>query len=231
MMKEENKRIRILLVDKDRDMLELMSNTLMKENYNVYTASDGRAAIQQAFKLIPHLMILDIKTPSTGGIIVCEYLRASPTFKEVIIAFLSDQNDDHTQIAGLDAGGDDYIVKPIQSDVLVSKVRSLLRRSHLVTNIDPDEIRRKKIIISKANYTVQCGNKLIVLPRKEFELLYMLASNPNKVFRREEIYEAIWGNGIIVGVRTIDVHVRKLRTYIGWSKIRTIKGVGYKFEE
>jgi two-component system alkaline phosphatase synthesis response regulator PhoP len=212
-------------------MLEFMSNTLLKGNYNVYATSDGKTAIQQAFKLIPHLIMLDIMTPTIGGIAICKYLRAYSTFEKVTIAFLSDQNDDQTQITGLDAGGDDYIVKPVSSDFFVAKVRSLLRRTLLVTDIDPDEIRRKNIIISKANYTVLCGDNLIPLPRKEFELLCLLAAKPNRVFRRDEIYDAIWGDGTIVGNRTIDVHVRRLRAHIGINDIKTIKGVGYKFEE
>ncbi|MDR1459052.1 MAG: response regulator transcription factor [Bacteroidales bacterium] len=231
MITKKNKNIRILLIDKEPETLESMSRILMKENYNVYTASDDKIAIQQALKLIPHLILLDVNIPNAGGIAVCKNLRANPAFKDVIIAFLFSQNDDQTQIEGLNAGGDDYIAKSIQTNVLLPKVKSLLRRSRLLTNVGMDEIRRKNMVINKTNYTVQFGNKLIILPPKEFELLYMLAETPNKVFRREEIFAAMWGEKVIVGKRTIDVHVRKLREHTGIENIKTVACVGYKYEE
>ncbi len=229
-MIENNKNIRILLVDDEPDILEFISYNLKKEGFEIFTASDGKTAIEQAFKTNPHLILLDVMMPGMDGIEVCEYLRSYPAFEQVIIAFLSARNEDYSQISGLNAGGDDYIAKPIQPKVLVSKIKSLLRRSLLIQD-NNDEIRHKNIVINRENYTVQYGNELITLPRKEFELLFLLASKPNKVFRREEIYDAIWGDEVVVGNRTIDVHMRRLRERTGIENIKTIKGVGYKYEE
>jgi two-component system alkaline phosphatase synthesis response regulator PhoP len=229
-MTKNNKKIRILLVDDEPDILEFISYNLKKEGYTLFTASDGDMAIEQAFKVKPHLILLDVMMPKQSGIEVCKYLRMYSDFKDVIIAFLSARNEDYSQIEGLNAGGDDYIAKPIRPKVLLSKIESLLRRSQFIEE-STNEIRRKDVTINKETYTVEYGDKTITLPRKEFELLYLLASKPRRVFRREEIYNAIWEDGVIVGVRTIDVHMRRLRAHTGITNIKTIKGIGYKYED
>ena len=229
-MAEESNNIRILLVDDEPDILEFASYNLKKEGFTVYTAIDGATGIEQALKIKPHLILLDVMMPGMDGIKVCEHLRSCPDFEDVIIAFLSARAEDYSQIAGFDAGGDDYIAKPIQPKVLVSKVKSLLRRSQILQE-NATEIHRKNIIINKERYTVQYKDEIIILPRKEFELLFLLTSKPNKVFRREEIYDTIWGDKVIVGDRTIDVHIRRLRERTGIDSIKTVKGVGYKYEE
>jgi two-component system alkaline phosphatase synthesis response regulator PhoP len=228
---EKKQQTRILIVDDEPDILEFIRYNLKKTGFEVATALDGKTAIEQALKLKPHLILLDVMMPNMSGIEVCEQLRANPAFEHVIIAFLSARNEDYSQIAGLNAGADDYIAKPIQPKVLVSKIISLLRRSHDYESEKENELQRKDIIINRENYTVHRGEKLITLPRIEFELLYLLASKPNKVFRRNEIYDTIWGDEVIVGQRTIDVHIRRLRERIEIDNIKTIKGVGYKYEE
>jgi two-component system alkaline phosphatase synthesis response regulator PhoP len=228
---ENHSKIRILVVDDKPDTLEFLSNNLKNGNFEVYTACSGKMGIKKALEIMPHLIILDIMMSNIDGIDVCRYLRRYPNFDNVIIVFLSAINEDDTIIAGFNAGGDDYIVKPIKPKVLVSKVKALLRRSPFIREDYVDEIRFKNIIISKETYTVQYEDKLIALPRKEFELLYLLASKPNRVFKRNAIYDAIWGGDVIVGTRTIDVHIRRLRLHTGIDNIKTIKGVGYKFEE
>lgn len=229
-MVEQTNNIRILLVDDETDILDFISYNLQKEGFEVYTAIDGKMAIEQALRIKPHLILLDIMMPGIGGMEVCQQLRLLPDFKNVIISFLSARSEDYSQIAGFDAGADDYISKPIQPKMLVSKVKSLLRRLQSASE-NSEEIQRKDIVINKESYTVQSHGETIVLPRKEFELLYLLASKPNKVFRRNEIYDAIWGDEVIVGNRTIDVHIRRLRERIGIDNIKTVKGVGYKYEE
>ncbi|MDR0606164.1 MAG: response regulator transcription factor [Bacteroidales bacterium] len=228
---EENNRIRILVADNEPNTRGSISYNLKKRGHEVYTASTGRIAIKKAFELMPHLIILEVMLPDTDGIEVCKYLRSYPNFEHLIIAFLSDNNEDDTQIAAFKAGGDDYIIKPIQQKVLAAKVRSLLRRSPFAIDGYAGEIRRKNILISKETYTLQYKDKSIELPRKEFELLYLLASRPHKVFTRQDIYDRIWGDNIIVGTRTIDVHIRRLRLRTGLENIKTVKGIGYKFEE
>ena len=229
-MTENSRNIRVLLVDDEPDILDFISYNLEKEGFEVRTAMDGKMAIEQAMKFKPHLILLDVMMPGMNGIEVCEQLRLLPDFKDVIISFLSARSEDYSQIAGFDAGGDDYISKPIQPKMLVSKVKSLLRRLQPLSN-DSGEIQLKDIVINKESYTVQCQGKTVILPRKEFELLCLLASKPGKVFRRNEIYDTIWGDDVIVGNRTIDVHIRRLRERTGIDNIKTIKGVGYKYEE
>jgi two-component system alkaline phosphatase synthesis response regulator PhoP len=226
-----NTKIRILVVDEEPDILESISCNLKKEGYEVHTASTGKTAIRKAFEIMPHLIILEVILPDNDGMEVCKYLRSYPNFKDVIITFLSDHNEEYFQIAGFNSGGDDYIAKSISPEVLISKIRSLLRRSPHTVNNYADEIRHKNVIISKETYTIRHKDKLIPLPRKEFELIYLLASRPHKVFTRAEIYNIIWGDGIIVGARTIDVHIRRLRLRTGLNNIKTVKGVGYKYEE
>ncbi|MDR0368450.1 MAG: response regulator transcription factor [Bacteroidales bacterium] len=229
-MVEQTGNIRILLVDDEVDILDFISYNLEKEGFDVYTATDGKMAIEQAMKVKPHLILLDVMMSGMSGIEVCEQLRLLPDFSDVIISFLSARSEDYSQISGFDAGADDYIAKPVQPKMLISKVKSLLRRLQSPAD-NSGEIQRKDVFISKESYTVQCLGETVVLPRKEFELLYLLASKPNKVFRRSEIYDIIWGDNVIVGNRTIDVHIRRLRERTGIGNIKTVKGVGYKYEE
>lgn len=227
----ENESYKILLVDDEPDILEFISYNLHKENYTVYTATKGLDAISMAKKVIPHLIILDIMMPEIDGIETCMELRRIPELHSCLIAFLTARNEDFTQIAGLEAGADDYIAKPIKPKILISKIKSLLRRpvSTITENIK-QKIIIANLIIDPEKYIVYQNDKPLILPRKEFELLFLLASKPHKVFTRETIFEKVWGNDVIVGDRTIDVHIRKIREKIG-DLIKTVKGIGYKFEE
>tara|TARA_Y100000588_G_scaffold328116_1_gene363508 strand:+ start:4943 stop:5620 length:678 start_codon:yes stop_codon:yes gene_type:complete len=218
--------IKILLVDDEPDILEIISYSLKNVGYNVYTAKNGIQAVKQAEKIEPHLIILDVMMPEMDGIEACEIIRKTQKIKHTLITFLSARGEDYSQIAGFNAGADDYITKPIKPKILLSKVKSLLRR----ISFDQVEILEiGNLIIDRASYKASYKGKEINLPRKEFELLYLLASKPGKVFKREHILESVWGRDVIVGVRTIDVHIRKLREKIGNSFFKTIKGVGYKF--
>ena len=218
--------IKILLVDDEPDILEIISYSLKNVGYNVYTAKNGIQAVKQAEKIEPHLIILDVMMPEMDGIEACEIIRKKQKIKHTLITFLSARGEDYSQIAGFNAGADDYITKPIKPKILLSKVKSLLRR----ISFDQVEILEiGNLIIDRASYKASYKGKEINLPRKEFELLYLLASKPGKVFKREHILESVWGRDVIVGVRTIDVHIRKLREKIGNSFFKTIKGVGYKF--
>jgi two-component system alkaline phosphatase synthesis response regulator PhoP len=229
---EDNNEIRILVVDDNPDMLKYISYHLKKENFTIYTAADDKIAIKKALDIIPHLIILNVVLPAMESVDVCKYLRSYPHLSHVLIAFLSPYDEDSIQIECLNAGGDDYILKPIQPKVLIAKIKSLLRRYVFYQNNNIEEIRRKNFTISKETYTLLYGDKTISLPRKEFEILFLLASKPNKVFKRREIYNTIWGgDGIIVGARTIDVHLRRLRLRTGLDCIKTVKGIGYKYEE
>ena len=222
--------IKILIVDDEPDILEFLKYNLVKEGYTVSTAEDGEKAIQMALKQPPHLIILDIMMPKMDGVEVCRYLRSKQEFDKTIIAFLTAREEDYSQIAALDVGGDDYITKPIRPRVFLSRVNALLRRSErietedsAVISIGDLEIDREKVLVQKNDLTIE-------LAKKEFELLYLLVSKPGKVFTREEIFNKVWGTDVIVGNRTIDVHIRKLREKIGEKNIKTIKGIGYKFE-
>ena len=218
--------IKILLVDDELDIFEIISYSLKNVGYNVYTAKNGIQAVKQAEKIEPHLIILDVMMPEMDGIEACEIIRKTQKIKHTLITFLSARGEDYSQIAGFNAGADDYITKPIKPKILLSKVKSLLRR----ISFDQVEILEiGNLIIDRASYKASYKGKEINLPRKEFELLYLLASKPGKVFKREHILESVWGRDVIVGVRTIDVHIRKLREKIGNSFFKTIKGVGYKF--
>ena len=218
--------IKILLVDDEPDILEIISYSLKNVGYNVYTAKNGIQAVKQAEKIEPHLIILDVMMPEMDGIEACEIIRKKQKIKHTLITFLSARGEDYSQIAGFNAGADDYITKPIKPKILLSKVKSLLRR----ISFDQVEILEiGNLIIDRASYKASYKGKEINLPRKEFELLYLLASKPGKVFKREHILESVWGRDVVVGVRTIDVHIRKLREKIGNSFFKTIKGVGYKF--
>ena len=220
--------IKILLVDDEPDILEIVGYNLRSEGYQVFTATNGLEAIRSAKKIIPHLILLDIMMPEMDGIEACEKIRNSKSLENVIIAFLTARAEDYSHVAGFEAGADDYITKPIKPKVLVSKVKSLLRR---LKKEDETETSTKigDIVINRDEYVVFKANKKIVLPRKEFELFSLLTSKPGKVFKREVILDNVWGNEVVVGGRTIDVHIRKLREKIGDHHFKTVKGVGYKF--
>jgi two-component system alkaline phosphatase synthesis response regulator PhoP len=221
--------IRILLVDDEPDILEILKYNLSSEGYQVYTAKNGLEGVEKAKKKRPHLIILDVMMPEMDGIEACETIRNTEGLEETIIAFLTARGEDYSQVAGFDAGADDYITKPIKPKVLVSKVKALLRRIKEQEEA-PDEIKKVgNIIINREEYKVVNKGQEIILPRKEFELLALLTSKPDKVFKREVILDKVWGQEVVVGGRTIDVHIRKLREKIGDHHFKTVKGVGYKF--
>ena len=220
--------IKILLVDDEPDILEIVGYNLKNEGYEDYTAKKGQEDIQSAKKNNPHLILLDIMMPEMDGIEACEKIRKIKSLQNVIIAFLTARGEDYSQVAGFEAGADDYITKPIKPKVLVSKVKSLLRR--LKTDQQTESsFKIGDIVIDRDQYVVYKSDKKITLPRKEFELLSLLTSKPEKVFKRESILDTVWGNEVVVGGRTIDVHIRKLREKIGDHHFKTVKGVGYKF--
>lgn len=218
---------KILLADDEPDILEIVSYNLTAEGYEVICAKNGNEAIEFAKKHLPSMIILDVMMPGKNGIDVCKILRLQPQFKDTVIIFLSALGDENTEIRGLETGADDYITKPVSPKVLISKVNALFRR---VTNEDNKILQLGDLSINREKYNVTYKNAPITLARKEFELLSLLASKPGKVFLRNEILEKVWGTEVIVGDRTIDVHVRKIRQKIGVDCISTVKGVGYKFE-
>ena len=225
----KNRSTKILLVDDEPDILEIVGYNLAQEGYQISTASNGKEAIAKAKSEVPDLIIMDVMMPEMDGIEACENIRKITELNHVIITFLTARGEDYSQVAGFDAGADDYITKPIKPKLLVSKVKALLRRSKEQEK-NTETLNVGGIEINREEYKIIKDNVEIVLPRKEFELLYLLASKPGKVFKREEILDTIWGNDVIVGGRTIDVHIRKLREKIGDDFFRTIKGVGYKLE-
>ncbi|HNX55038.1 MAG TPA: response regulator transcription factor [Prolixibacteraceae bacterium] len=228
---------KILLVDDEVDILEFISYNLEKEGYKVYTAQNGAEAIKVAEKTLPDLIILDVMMPEMDGIAACEEIRRIPSLQNTIIAFLTARGEDYSQIAGFEAGADDYITKPIRPKVLVSRVKALLKRTSIVGTVSTPVIESANtltignLIIDKERYLIMKDGEEMILPRKEFELLSLLVSKPGKVFTREEIYYSVWGDNVVVGDRTIDVHIRKLREKIGNDQIKTLKGIGYKFIE
>ena len=230
---DENSKYKILLVDDEPDILEFLGYNLKKEGFVVHTAQNGEEALIVAKEIRPQLIILDVMMPEMDGIETCEELKKIPYLNNTIISFLSARGEDYTQIAGFDAGADDFITKPIKPKVLVSKVKALLKRyqheDKSSLNNETEVITVGNITIDKERYIIIKDNNEMVLPRKEFELLSYLMSKPGKVFTREDIYDNVWGNDIVVGDRTIDVHIRKLREKIGSEHIDTVKGVGYKF--
>ncbi len=234
-MSEEN--YTILLVDDEVDILEFISYNLEKEGFKVYTATNGLEAIKIAEKKVPNLIILDVMMPEMDGIAACEELRKIPALQSCVIAFLTARGEDYSQIAGFEAGADDYITKPIRPKVLVSRVKALLKRTgsgaaSIAAPIDnSNTMAIGDLVIDKERYLIKMNGEEMVLPRKEFELLSLLVSKPGKVFTREEIYYSVWGDNVVVGDRTIDVHIRKLREKIGNDHIKTLKGIGYKFVE
>lgn len=225
----KKKDIKILLVDDEADILEIVGYNLSEEGYKIFKASNGKEAIAVAKKEKPHLIILDVMMPEMDGMEACENIRKIPELQNVIITFLTARSEDYSQVAGFDAGADDYIAKPIKPKLLVSKVKALLRRLKSDSSTTENLIVGN-IEISREEYKIIMNGKEIVLPRKEFELFYLLASKPGKVFKREEILDKVWGNEVVVGGRTIDVHIRKLREKISEDLFKTIKGVGYKLE-
>ena len=225
----KNSEIKILLVDDEPDILEIVGYNLKNEGYKIYTATNGVEAIATAKRIVPHLIILDIMMPIMDGIEACEKIRATKELEQVLITFFTARGEDYSQVAGFDVGADDYITKPIKPKVLVSKVNALLRR-HLKDESPEEDITKVgDIIINREEYKIVKKGKEIILPRKEFELLSLLTSKPSKVFKREVILDKVWGNEVVVGGRTIDVHIRKLREKIGEEHFKTVKGVGYKF--
>ena len=220
--------IKILLVDDEPDIIEILRYNLSQEGYEVYSAKDGKSAIKKAEKEIPNLIIMDVMMPQMDGIEACSIIRKNPIFNDTIIMFLTARGEDYSHVAAYDAGADDYITKPVKPKVFLSKVKGLLRRLKKESILD-STIEVGNLLIDRDEYKVKISGKPLILPRKEFELLYLLASKPEKVFKREKIMQAIWGFDVVVGDRTIDVHMRKLREKIGDSYFKTVKGVGYKF--
>ena len=220
--------IKILLVDDEPDILEIVGYNLSLEGYQIITAENGIEAVKKAKKERPHLIILDVMMPEMDGIEACEQIRKNPDLSNTLITFLTARGEDYSQLAGFDAGADDYITKPIKPKVLTSKVNALLRRLNEEETTN-DVLKIGGLIINREEYKISLKGKEIILPRKEFELLSLLATKPGKVFKREEILDKVWGNEVIVGGRTIDVHIRKLREKIGDNSFKTVKGVGYKF--
>lgn len=225
----KKKDIKILLVDDEKDILEIVGYNLSQEGYQISTASNGREAIAKAKKELPQLIILDVMMPEMDGIEACENIRKIPELQDTIITFLTARSEDYSQVAGFDAGADDYIAKPIKPKVLVSKVKALLRRLKDDSKTS-STLTIGNIEINREEYKIINNGKEVILPRKEFELFYLLATKPGKVFTREEILDKVWGNEVVVGGRTIDVHIRKLREKMGDDFFKTIKGVGYKIE-
>jgi two-component system alkaline phosphatase synthesis response regulator PhoP len=222
---------KILLVDDEPDILEMLSYNLERENYKIITASNGEDAIRLAKEHAPDLILLDIMMPEMDGVEVCYRLREMEMFSETVIAFLTARAEDFTQISALEAGGDDFIVKPIRPNVFKSRIKALLRRNEKKDSKKTKvKYRFGPLVINTEKYNVKLNGQKIKMAKKEFELLLLLTSSPGKVFRREEILMKVWGRGIIVGDRTIDVHIRKLREKIGNDFFKTVKGVGYKFE-
>jgi two-component system alkaline phosphatase synthesis response regulator PhoP len=227
----DTSKYKILIVDDEPDILEFINYNLNREGFNVFQASSGREAIETARKEIPDLILLDIMLPEMDGIETCEEIRKIPSLFHTTIAFLTARGEDYSQIAGFEAGGDDYITKPIKPKVLISRIKALLKRSHapLPEANNKNGSISNDIHMDRERFIVVKKGKELELPKKEFELLNLLISKPGKVFTREEIFHTVWGDKIIVGDRTIDVHIRKLREKIGDNFIQTVKGVGYKF--
>jgi two-component system alkaline phosphatase synthesis response regulator PhoP len=217
----------ILVADDEQDILEIISYNLLKEGYTVYTARDGNEALEKARVIEPDMLILDVLMPYKSGIEVCRILRSETRFNNTLILILTALNDEGSHIKGLDSGADDYVSKPVSPKILLSRVNALFRR---IIQEDNDVVTAGDIIIDASKYTVNVNGNIVLLARKEFELLHLLASKSGRVFLRNEILEQVWGNEVIVGDRTIDVHIRKIRQKLGVNCITTVKGVGYKFD-
>lgn len=217
------------MVDDEPDILEIVSYNLSAEGFKVFTANNGAEGVEKAKRKRPHLILLDVMMPEMDGIEACETIRRIPGMEDTVIAFLTARGEDYSQVAGFEAGADDYITKPIKPKVLVSKVKALLRRLKDDTGPSEDIVEVGPLVINREEYKIENDGTEIILPRKEFELLSLLTSKPGKVFKREVILERVWGSEVVVGGRTIDVHIRKLREKIGDDYFKTVKGVGYKF--
>ncbi|MBN2347489.1 MAG: response regulator transcription factor [Bacteroidales bacterium] len=224
--------IKILAVDDESDILEFLSYNLKKEGFSMYTATNGHDAIQLAQKVTPHVVILDVMMPEMDGMEICEKLRQNPLLENTLIVFLTARLEDYSQIAGFEAGADDYITKPVKPKVLITRLKALLKRygNKAGTSLDTTALKFSDLTIDPEKYMVYLDSEEIILPRKEFKLLLLLTSKPSRVFTREEIFDHLWGTDVFVGDRTIDVYIRKLREKIGEKKIVTVKGVGYKFQ-
>jgi two-component system alkaline phosphatase synthesis response regulator PhoP len=223
---------KILIIDDEPDIIEFLSYNLRKEGFEVFSAMNGLEGLETARKVHPDLVLLDIMMPEMDGIEVCRQLRSEESLKHVLVAYLTAREEDFTQIAALDVGGDDFISKPIKPRIIISRIKALLRRKQQTNTIEVDDslLIFGDLIIDRTKYEVRILDETIDLARKEFEILHFLANKPGKVFSRDEIFDKIWGSDVIVGMRTIDVHIRKLREKIGENHIKTIKGVGYKFD-
>lgn len=225
---------KILIVDDDKDILEFLSYNFENDGFEVYTASDGKDAIEKAIAIDPDLIIMDVMMPKMDGIEATSELRKNPAFEKTVIIFLTARGEDYSQLAGYDAGADDYITKPVKPKILISKVNALLRRNKGISDDRETKnsgLSSNRVTIDKEKYVVIKDGESLYLPRKEFELLSLLVSRPGKVFLRDEIYTKVWGHDTVVGDRTIDVHIRKLRAKVGNDLIKTIKGVGYRYDE
>ena len=220
--------IKILVVDDDPDIIEILRYNLSLAGYQVKTAFNGKEAVKKAKLFLPEIILLDIMMPEMDGIEACTQIKSLPSLNKTMIIFLSARSEDFTQIAAFDAGGDDYISKPVKPKILLRKIRSVVKRIHSSVN-ENTRIELDNIVIDRNEYLVKIDNNNIKLPRKEFELFFLLASKPKKVFTRDEIMSKVWGINVVVGDRTIDVHIRKLREKIGDLRFKTVKGVGYKF--
>jgi two-component system alkaline phosphatase synthesis response regulator PhoP len=223
----ETKTRKVLIADDEPDILEILKYNLTNEGYEVITAKDGNEALEKANRTRPDLIVLDVMMPKKTGVEVCQLLRAQPAFKETLVIFLTALNDEGTQIKGLETGADDYISKPISPRVLLSRINALFRRTK---KTEARILKIDNMVIDPERFVVQVDGNDIILAKKEFELLYLLALKPGRVFLRHEILNQVWGNEVIVGDRTIDVHIRKIRQKLGIDCITTVKGVGYKFE-
>lgn len=219
----------VLIIDDEEDIREILGYALRKEGFSVHLAENGENGLEMAEKYLPDIIILDVMMPDMDGIEVCERLRSNPITSNLRICFLTARNEDYSQIAGFDAGADDYVSKPIKPRVLISRINAILRRSSQDSTSSRTETSTPAIQIDRERYLVIKQGKEIQLPRKEFELIALLVSKPEKVFEREFILDTVWGDGVIVGNRTIDVHIRKLRQKLGEDCIHTVKGVGYKY--
>jgi two-component system, OmpR family, alkaline phosphatase synthesis response regulator PhoP len=231
-----NQKYKILLVDDEPDILEFLSYNLNREGYEVFTSQNGKEGIAMALKHKPHLILMDVMMPDMDGIEACEHMRTIDALRGSVIAFLTARSEDYSQIAGFEAGADDYIAKPVKLKVLSNRIKALLKRfSENNTELENERTNSKvqygNIEIDRERYIVINSGIEMVLPKKEFELLLLLSSKPDKVFTRDSIFRHVWGDDVVVGGRTIDVHIRKLREKIGSNHIITIKGVGYKFKE
>lgn len=224
-----NSVFKILLVDDEPDIVEFLGYNLKKEGYEILTANNGKDAVEIAKKELPHLIVLDVMMPDMDGIETCREIREQKGLQEVLIAFLTARNEDYTQIAGFEVGADDYITKPIKPRVFISRIKALLRRLQTASIIDSN-MSYGDLRIDKEKHSVYKGDIELSLPKKEFKLFSLLCSKPGKVFTREFILDQVWGGDVVVGDRTIDVHIRKLREKLGDEYFKTVKGVGYKFE-